>query len=262
MSQCSIRFYEELNDFLPLERRKVDFSHEFQRRASIKDLIEALGVPHTEVDLILVNGASVDFSYIVRDGDRISVYPMFEAFDIQTVSRVRPQPLRVIRFVLDVHLGKLARYLRLLGFDTLYRNDYDDAELARLASAEQRILLTRDRDLLKRALVTHGFFVRATDPRRQIEEVLDRLDLYRAIQPFLRCARCNGLLAAASKHQVWERLAPKTRLYIEAFWTCGQCGQVYWEGSHLPHIRRFIETLHAHARDGTPFAGQIAGAGK
>jgi len=124
VSQCSIRFYEELNDFLPLERRKVDFSHEFQRRASIKDLIEALGVPHTEVDLILVNGASVDFSYIVRDGDRISVYPMFEAFDIQTVSRVRPQPLRVIRFVLDVHLGKLARYLRLLGFDTLYRNDY------------------------------------------------------------------------------------------------------------------------------------------
>ncbi|HRZ24427.1 MAG TPA: Mut7-C RNAse domain-containing protein, partial [Candidatus Contendobacter sp.] len=124
MSQCSIRFYEELNDFLPLERRKVDFSHEFQRRASIKDLIEALGVPHTEVDLILVNGASVDFSYIVRDGDRISVYPMFEAFDIQMVSRVRPQPLRVIRFVLDVHLGKLARYLRLLGFDTLYRNDY------------------------------------------------------------------------------------------------------------------------------------------
>jgi len=124
VSQCSIRFYEELNDFLPLERRKVDFSHEFQRRASIKDLIEALGVPHTEVDLILVNGASVDFSYIVRDGDRISVYPMFEAFDIQMVSRVRPQPLRVIRFVLDVHLGKLARYLRLLGFDTLYRNDY------------------------------------------------------------------------------------------------------------------------------------------
>jgi len=219
-------------------------------------------VPHTEVDLILVNGASVDFSYIVRDGDRISVYPMFEAFDIQTVSRVRPQPLRVIRFVLDVHLGKLARYLRLLGFDTLYRNDYDDAELARLASAEQRILLTRDRDLLKRALVTHGFFVRATDPRRQIEEVLDRLDLYRAIQPFLRCSRCNGLLAAASKHQVWERLAPKIRLYIEAFWTCGQCGQVYWEGSHLPHIRRFIEALHARARDGTPFAGQIAGAGK
>ena len=262
MSQCSIRFYEELNDFLPPERRKVCFSHDFQRRASIKDMIEALGVPHTEIDLILVNGESVDFSHIVRDGDRISVYPLFESFDIQPLVRVRLRPLRTNRFVLDVHLGKLARYLRLLGFDTLYRNDCDDAELARLASAEQRILLTRDRDLLKRAMVTHGFFVRATDPRRQIEEVLDRLDLYRAIQPFLRCARCNGLLAAASKRQVWERLPPKTRLYVEAFWACGQCGQVYWEGSHLPHIRCFIDTLQARAGTETPFAGQIAGAGK
>jgi uncharacterized protein with PIN domain len=262
VSQCSIRFYEELNDFLPPERRKVCFSHDFQRRASIKDMIEALGVPHTEIDLILVNGESVDFSHIVRDGDRISVYPLFESFDIQPLVRVRLRPLRTNRFVLDVHLGKLARYLRLLGFDTLYRNDCDDAELARLASAEQRILLTRDRDLLKRAMVTHGFFVRATDPRRQIEEVLDRLDLYRAIQPFLRCARCNGLLTAASKRQVWERLPPKTRLYVEAFWACGQCGQVYWEGSHLPHIRCFIDTLQARAGTETPFAGQIAGAGK
>ena len=225
-------------------------------------MIEALGVPHTEIDLILVNGDSVDFSYIVRDGDRISVYPMFEAFDIQAISRVRPHPLRVIRFALDVHLGKLARYLRLLGFDALYRNDYEDAELACLSRAEQRILLTRDRDLLKRAMVTHGFFVRATDPRRQIEEVLDRLDLYRAIQPFLRCPRCNGLLATASKRQVWERLPPKTRIYVEAFWACGQCGQVYWEGSHLPHIRRFIEDLQARADGAAPFAGQIVGAGK
>lgn len=157
MSQCSIRFYEELNDFLPPERRKVCFNHDFQRRASIKDVIEALGVPHTEIELLLVNGDSVDFSYIVQHGDRISVYPLFESFDVQPLIRVRLRPLRTTRFVLDVHLGKLARYLRLLGFDTLYRNDYDDAELASLASAEQRILLTRDRDLLKRAMVTHGF---------------------------------------------------------------------------------------------------------
>ena len=262
MSQCSIRFYEELNDFLPPERRKVCFNHDFQRRASIKDMIEALGVPHTEIELILVNGDSVDFSYIVQNGDHISVYPLFESFDIQPLVRIRLRPLRTPRFVLDVHLGKLARYLRLLGFDTLYRNDYDDAELACLAGAERRILLTRDRGLLKRAMVTHGFFVRATDPRRQIEEVLDRLDLYRAIQPFQRCARCNGLLAAVSRCRVWERLPPKTRLYVEAFWKCGQCGQLYWEGSHMPHIRRFIENLQARADGQLPFAGQIAGAGK
>ena len=261
-STCSIRFYEELNDFLAPERRKVCFSHEFQRRASIKDMIEALGVPHTEIDLILVNGDSVGFSYIVRDGDRISVYPMFETFDILPVSRVRPHPLRVIRFVLDVHLGKLARYLRLLGFDTLYRNDYDDAELANLASLDRRILLTRDRDLLKRAVVTHGYFVRATDPRQQVEEILDRLDLYRAMRPFQRCVRCNGLLAVAPKQRIVDRLLPETRRHVEDFWECGECGQLYWEGSHVPHIRRFIEHLRARVGTGTPATGQTAGAAK
>ena len=249
-SKCQMRVYEELNDFLPPRRRKVRFIHEFQRRASIKDMIEALGVPHTEIDLILVNGQSVDFSHIVQDGDHISVYPLFEAFDIQPLVRVRPHPLRVSRFVLDVHLGKLARYLRLLGFDTLYRNDYDDAELAHLASRERRILLTRDRDLLKRAVVTHGYYVRAVEPRRQVEEVVARLDLYRAIQPLQRCARCNGLLAEVSKQKVWERLPPETRRSIEIYWECGVCSQLYWEGSHMPHIRRFIDSLQARAGGG------------
>jgi uncharacterized protein with PIN domain len=182
---------------------------------------------------------------------------MFEAFDIQAVSRVRPEPLRVSRFVLDVHLGKLARRLRLLGFDALYRNDYADAELARVAGVERRILLTRDRALLKRAMVTHGLFVRATDPRRQIEEVLDRLDLYRAIQPFQRCVRCNGRLAAVTRRQVWDRLPPRTRLYVEAFWACGTCGQLYWEGSHFPALRRFVESLQARAAGATPPAGHL-----
>lgn len=253
-----MRFYEELNDFLPQERRKVCFSHDFQRRASVKDMIEAQGVPHTEIELILVNGCSVDFSYIVQDGDRISVYPMFEAFDVQPLVRVRPHPLRISRFVLDVHLGKLARYLRLLGFDTLYRNDYDDAELACLASEERRILLTRDRDLLKRAVVTHGYYVRAVDPRRQVDEVMARLDLYQAIQPFQRCVRCNGWLAATPKQAVWERLPPETRRCVEEFWVCEACGQVYWEGSHMPQIRRFIQSIQACAHSAEA-GGQRAG---
>ena len=259
-SKCQMRFYEELNDFLPLARRKVRFIHEFQRRASIKDMIEGLGVPHTEIDLILVNGQSVDFTHIVRDGDHISVYPVFESFDIQPIVRVRPRPLRASRFALDVHLGKLARYLRLLGFDTLYRNDYGDAELAALAGADGRVLLTRDRDLLKRAVVTHGYYVRATDPRRQVEEVVERLDLYGAIQPFRRCARCNGLLATVPKSAVWERLPHETRRHVEAFWECDACKHLYWEGSHMPRLRGFIENLRARAA--APATGQIAGAGK
>ncbi|MDZ7621193.1 MAG: Mut7-C RNAse domain-containing protein [Candidatus Competibacteraceae bacterium] len=242
---CFLRFYAELNDFLPPERRQVDFPHAFQRHASIKDLIEALGVPHPEIDLILVDGMSVDFAYRARDGDRISVYPMFEAFDIQAVSRVRPEPLRVSQFVLDVHLGKLARYLRLLGFDTLYRNDYADAELARVASAERRILLTRDRALLKRAVVTHGHYVRAADPRRQVEEVVARLDLYRAnpaVLPSAASAATAGWRRWSQASESGNGLPPRNpSLYRSVLEACGTCGQVYLGGQPLsgaPPVRR------------------------
>jgi hypothetical protein len=128
--QAIFRFYAELNDFLPAQKRQQDITHSFELNASVKDMIEAQGVPHTEIDLILVNGQSMDFSYLVQDGDQISVYPVFELLDISPVIRLRPKPLRVTRFVLDVHLGRLATYLRIMGFDTLYRNDYEDDELA------------------------------------------------------------------------------------------------------------------------------------
>jgi hypothetical protein len=156
------RFYAELNDFLPPARRMTAFEHPFLDAAPVKDMIESFGVPHTEIDLILANGASVDFAYLVQDGDHISVYPVFEALDITPVLRLRPQPLRESRFVLDAHLGRLAGYLRMAGFDTLYRNDFTDPELAYISHDEHRILLTRDIGLLKRSMVTHGYFVRET----------------------------------------------------------------------------------------------------
>src|SRR3990167_7796238 len=137
--QAHFRFYAELNDFLPSERRQVTFARSFEGRASVKDMIGSLGVPHTEVEVILVNDSPVDFSYIVQDGDRISVYPIFESFDISPLVLLRPRPLREPKFVLDTHLGKLAAYLRILGFDTLYRNDYPDEELARVSAEEKRI---------------------------------------------------------------------------------------------------------------------------
>lgn len=243
MSTAHFRFYEELNDFLPSERRKVEFVYEFDRRASIKDAIEALGVPHTEVELILVNGEPVDFGYILRDGDRVSVYPMFESLDVGPVVRLRPKPLRTPRFVLDTHLGTLARYLRLLGFDTLYRNDYRDATLAKISADEHRTLLTRDRDLLKRKIVTHAYFVRADAPRRQLHEVCARLDLCNLIKPFRRCSHCNGLLEEVDKAQIIDRLAPKTRRYYERFLQCTDCGRIYWAGSHFKHLQQLVEEV-------------------
>ncbi len=172
MKRAFFRFYAELNDFLPPPRRGVEVVHEFRGGPSVKDVIESLGVPHTEIDLILADGESVDFSWILREGARVSVYPVFEAIDIAPLTRVRPAPLREVRFVLDVHLGRLARYLRMLGFDARWRNDAPDDEIARVAAAERRVVLTRDAGLLKRRIVSHGYRVREIDPRRQLAEVV------------------------------------------------------------------------------------------
>ena len=243
MARVQLRFYEELNDFLAPALRKVTFSHEFDRRASVKDMIESFGVPHTEVDIILVNGHSVDFSCIVQDGDRISVYPVFESLDVSPLVRLRPAPLRSPAFVLDSNLGRLARYLRLLGFDCLYQNDYDDEAVANIADQEQRIVLTRDRALLQRKIITRGYFVRAVRPRPQVKEVLARFDLYRLVDPFNRCIRCNGDLQAVDKQVIEERLEPRTREYFDSFRICTACGQIYWQGSHHARSLRLIEEL-------------------
>ncbi len=240
---AEFRFYEELNDFLPPEKRKVAFDYLLQRRASVKDVIEALGVPHTEVEVILANGISVDFGYIVGDGDRIGVYPVFESLDIRPLLKLRESPLRQPRFVLDCHLGRLARYLRHVGFDTLYRNDYNDNRLAMISADEHRILLTRDRDLLKRRIITHGYCVRNHDPRKQLDEVLARFDLYTDIKPFGRCTRCNGEVVAVDKNDILDRLEPKTREYYDQFWQCGSCCQIYWEGSHFKKMKSLIDKL-------------------
>jgi uncharacterized protein with PIN domain/sulfur carrier protein ThiS len=241
--KARLRFYEELNDFLPPARRKVEFEHRFDRRTSIKDMIESLGVPHPEVELILVNGRSVDFSHIVADGDRISVYPVFESLDVSSLIRLRDAPLRESRFVVDCNLGRLARYLRLLGLDCLYQNDFNDETVSRISQQQRRIVLTRDRRLLHRKIITHGLYVRAVDPREQVKEVLQRLDLHGAVQPFTRCTRCNGLLKTISKQTVDHRLEPKTRRYYHHFLQCGQCGQVYWQGSHHERAKRLVGEL-------------------
>ncbi|MBN1311318.1 MAG: Mut7-C ubiquitin/RNAse domain-containing protein [Anaerolineae bacterium] len=245
MSQATFRFYAELNPFLSHRKRHVAFKHSFNGRQSIKDMIESLGVPHTEIDLILVNDESVDFSYLVQDGDQISVYPMFEGLDISPVQRLRPKPLRDVRFVLDIHLGKLAAYLRMLGFDTLYRNDYEDSELARVSRDDHRILLTRDRGLLKRSMVTHGHYVRETNPRRQLVEVVRHFDLFRSVEPFSRCVNCNGLLETVDKETVADQLMYQTRQHYDEFQRCTECGQIYWKGSHHQRMEHLIEHVLA-----------------
>jgi uncharacterized protein with PIN domain len=245
MGQVSLRFYEELNDFLPSERRKRPFDYPLQPTQSVKHLIENLGVPHTEVEIILVNGRSVDFAFQPADGDQISVYPMFERLDVSPLLRLRPKPLRQSRFIADAHLGKLARHLRLLGFDTLFFNDAGDEHLAQLSVEQQRILLTRDRALLMRRELTHGCFIHAIEPQQQLIELFQRLDLYRSMAPFTRCMECNGRLLAIQQEQV-VTLVPKrvAELYTE-FWRCSECAKIYWKGSHYRQLSAFIEQTAA-----------------
>ncbi len=240
MPHATLRFYAELNDLLPPGARYQPVSRACSPRTSVKDLIESTGIPHTEVDLILVNSRSVDFAYLVEDGDRISVYPVFEAFDVAGVTQVRPAPLRDLRFVLDVHLGRLAAYLRLAGFDAVYRNDFDDETLAELA-AGGRVLLTRDRELLKRRAVFRGYWLRSTDPQVQLADVLRRFDLVGAICPFSRCLRCNARLESVPKADILADLQPRTRESYNEFRRCSGCRRIYWQGSHFQALRRRLD---------------------
>ncbi len=240
---ATFRFYEELNDFLPPERRKLSFEFTFAGTPSVKDTIEAIGVPHTEVDVILVDDESVGFGRLLRGGERVAVYPVFERLDVASVTRLRPEPLREPRFVLDVHLGKLARYLRLLGFDTTYDRACDDATIVGIAIAERRIILTRDKGLLKRKAVTHGYWLRNTDPRRQVREVVDQLDLARLVRVFSRCMICNAPLEQVAESDVRDRLPPGIRGRFELLARCPGCERVYWPGSHYDRMVELVKAL-------------------
>jgi uncharacterized protein with PIN domain len=249
MIEVTVRVYGPLNDFLPPRRRQVSWSHAVDGDPSVKDLIESLGVPHPEIDLILVNGVSVPFEYVVRGADRIAVFPRFMSLDVGRLTRVRPRLLDTIRFVSDVHLGKLTRRLRLLGLDVASPEGADDAGLAALADREGRILLTRDRALLKRRRVAHGYCVRETDPQAQLVEVLERFGPL-GLRPYSRCLRCNGMLREVRKVAIDSQLLPETRQHHEYFQACNSCGRVYWKGSHWRRLQQVVDAAREQAERG------------
>jgi uncharacterized protein len=243
MDIAYFRFHGALNFFLDTEQRSQVIAHPFDWRASIKDMLESLGPPHTEVGLLVVGGRSVDFDYIVQPGDRIEVYDSFEAVDLPEKVRLRPPYPGKPRFILDTHLGRLAGYLRMLGFDTLYRNDYPDDELAQISHDEQRILLTRDIGVLKRGLVIYGYYVRETDPKRRVPEIIKRYNLLDHVEPFKHCMKCNGLVHPVEKADVIADIPPKAAQFYDVFHQCQQCGQIYWKGSHYDRMQAFMQAV-------------------
>ncbi len=217
MSTARFKFYGDLVPLLPHPDQEDILEATFNPGQSAKHLIESWGVPHTEIQAVHANGQPASLDYLVQDADWIEVFPFQPA----------GSPAADPRFILDNHLGRLAADLRMLGFDCLYRNDYQDDELAETAGATDRILLTRDRQLLMRKTVLRGRLLRSLLPDEQLTEILQRYNLYSLIHPFLRCIRCNGLLQPVEKEAVLDRLEPLTRRYFNEFRICPDCQQVY-----------------------------------
>lgn len=244
IKQLRLHIYKELKDFIRPTERNNTIVHAFSRRASIKDVLESYNVPHTEIDLILVNKVSVDFDYIVKNGDDIHVFP--DNYPVSKYSHTSPllhlsSPAPdQSKFVVDVNLGRLARYLRLLGLDCLYCNKFADATIAEISSTTQRTVLTRDRKLLQRKIIIYGYFVRAENPKTQVKEVLSKFNLYPLLKPLTRCTYCNGKLIDSKKHNIVHRLKPLTQKYYDKFLICSECSRIYWQGSHCKRISRLI----------------------
>ena len=250
-----LRFYGDLRDFLCYERTTGMVRRSFDVAGSVKDMIEACGVPHTEVAMILADGCTVGFGYRVRDGDRIAVYPPFRNLAIEPERLVSRQPLPEPRFVLDGHLGKLARYLRLLGFDAVCSAEWTDPELVELSTGQDRVLLTRDVGLLMHGVLTRGYYVRATDPRVQVVEVADRFDLGRRVDAFTRCLICNGVLVVVAREEVADRLLPRTRELHDDFQECPDCGRIYWQGSHHAQLQVIVDEVTGKSTQATGDGG-------
>jgi uncharacterized protein with PIN domain len=239
------RFHGSLNDFLPFARRNTWTSYGFRGKPAVKDAIEAIGVPHPEVDLILVNHSPVGFFHPLQPQDQVEVYPANPTDQRPGGMDPLAKPASGSKFVLDVHLGKLAKAMRMLGFDTCYQNDLSDKAIAAIAEEENRIVLTRDVGLLKHKAIRRGYWLRSQQPEEQVEEVIRRFRLEKELHPFTRCLACNSQIVAVAKETVWNRLPPQTKRYFHEFFQCPTCERVYWKGSHFDRMQEYIRKVTA-----------------
>ncbi|MCS5422541.1 MULTISPECIES: Mut7-C RNAse domain-containing protein [Psychrilyobacter] len=238
MDRINIKFYDSLNKLLKKDKRGKKLSLELKLRQSVKDLIEAQGIPHTEVGMIIIDGKKEEFSFILKDGQEIEVYPAFNHVEEPKFQNLINYPKK---FILDVHLGRLAKYLRIFGIDTLYQNYYSDKEIVETALKEGRVILTRDRGILKRRVVRYGYLIKSNDSKEQLREIFLNFHLLPEIKPFLRCISCNGILERVSKGEIMEELEPLTRKYYNEFLRCTMCKKIYWKGGHMERMEEFAD---------------------
>lgn len=251
MADITLIFHGNLQELLPRKmtgKANAEVHHFLERRASVKDVVESFGVPHPEIEQLQANGRQIGFDYIVGDQDRIEMWPLTPPCKVFAATILRPEPLTRMAFVVDINVGKLAVLLRMAGLDTLYQHDLSDGDLARVAADEKRILLTRDRNLLKRKNVVFGHLIRAMEPWQQLLEVVCLYQLAETLQPFCRCLRCNRLLVPVAKEKIIHRLEPLTIKYYDSFQLCMACDKIYWPGSHRQTMQGQLTALARQCR--------------
>lgn len=240
MLKAIFRFYEELNDFLPELKKKIDFEVEFKERRPVKTFIDDFGIPQTEIDLILLNGKSVDFDILLRDGDRVSVYPVFESLNIKNITVLRKNPLRDLKFIADIDLEDIVQYMRLLGFDICFDLFFTTNEIIEKSENEKRIILTKTPELLKSKGVTHGIWIRPGSTVDQINQIIDGLDIKDLIKPFSRCLCCNDLMENRRTEQTIDNVSSKTGIICGKYLLCKSCNQPNGEKAHFFRVKEMI----------------------
>jgi len=241
-NKATFLFHNELNVFLSQKKKNTKVEYQYRNSPSVKDSIEAIGVPHPEVAVILVNNQPVNFDYKISNHDEIEVFPYHHGLEIPDIVNIKP--LEKARFILDVHLGGLARYLRMAGFDVLYNNeDWGDKYIADRGGEEERIVLTRDVGLLKRSSVVYGYYIRKKNSYEQFEEITERYQLKEDFEPFTRCIKCNGIIRDVAKEEIADLLEAGTRKEYNEFWQCGSCQQIYWKGTHYEKMLKLIQQM-------------------
>lgn len=238
---ANFEFFGSCLDFV----NNTIFNYEFNDNPSVKDAIEAIGIPHVEIGMIMINGVSKSFEYHIEEKDKIQVYP-HNFFKTKTSNNINLLPFKPkkLSFLLDVHLGTLARYLRMAGFDTLYQSkDYGDAFLAEVASTDNHIMLSRDIGLLKRSKLNYGHWVRNTNPKEQFKEIVQLYNLQNIFKPMSRCIKCNEPITLVKKEKIESIVPSKVYQWKEKFFQCSGCEKVYWEGSHHKNMMELLEEI-------------------
>lgn len=238
--EASFKFYFSLNDFLPAQKRESRINYLFQGTPSIKDAIESLGIPHTEIDVILVQRKPVDLTYQLKDKNDVEVYPVMPEDIFPNKYSLFQGCLTKDKFVLDVHLGKLGKAMRIMGIDTFMKQDLSDKMIASIAENENRVVLTRDIGLLKHKAIECGYWLRSQQWHEQFKEVVQRFHLDEKFKPFSRCIVCNGNIVTVDKYSVEQEVPLLSEEMFEEFFQCTQCKKVYWKGSHYDRMEEWV----------------------